>query len=86
MKKEVLRKCLATNQMLDKDDLIRICKTKDGKIFIDPTMKANGRGAYVKKDKEAIAILEKKKLLQKAFKCEIDPSLYQELYGYIESK
>ena len=39
---------LSQEKSLIKRDLLRIVKTKDGEIFIDPTGKKNGRGAYIK--------------------------------------
>ena len=42
-----MRKCVVTNEMNPKEEMVRIVKTKDNKIFIDDTGKKNGRGAYV---------------------------------------
>lgn len=47
-----LRKSVVSNEIIDKRDLLRIVKNKEGQIFIDPTGKANGRGAYIKLDNE----------------------------------
>ena len=56
MKKIPLRKCLATNEQLPKKELIRVVRNKEGQVFVDPTGKMNGRGAYLKKSIEAIEI------------------------------
>ena len=45
-----LRKSVVSNEVIDKRDLLRIVKNKEGQVFIDPTGKANGRGAYIKLD------------------------------------
>ena len=79
MKKEPLRKCLATNERLAKRDLIRVVKNNENKVFIDLTGKANGRGAYIKKSLEAIEIARKKKCFNRALECEIEDSIYEEL-------
>ena len=50
MKKIPMRSCVVTLEKCEKKDLIRVVKNKDGEVFIDPTGKANGRGAYLKKD------------------------------------
>jgi len=34
-----LRKSVVSGEIIDKRDLLRIVKTKDGEIFIDPTKK-----------------------------------------------
>ncbi len=51
-RKVPLRKSLVSGEVIDKRDLLRIVKTKEGEIFIDPTGKANGRGAYIKLDNQ----------------------------------
>ena len=54
MKKIPMRSCIVTLEKCEKKDLIRVVKNKDGEVFIDLTGKANGRGAYLKKDIEVI--------------------------------
>ena len=63
MKKIPLRKCLATGEQLPKKELIRVVRNKEGEVFVDPTGKKNGRGAYLKRSQEAIDIAKKKKVL-----------------------
>ena len=79
MKKEPLRKCLATNERLAKKDLLRVVKNNEGKIFVDLTGKANGRGAYLKKDIQTIEKAEKSKILNKRLEVEVPSSIYEEL-------
>ncbi len=77
MKKVPLRMCVVTREKLEKKDLIRIVKNKDGVIFIDLTGKANGKGVYLKKDLEVI--LKAPKYLPRALESEINQELYEEL-------
>ena len=56
VKKIPLRKCVVTQERLPKKDLLRIVKNNEGEVFVDLSSKANGRGAYIKKD---IEVLEK---------------------------
>ncbi len=79
MKKIPLRKCIATNERLPKQELIRIVKNNEGKVFIDLTGKANGRGAYLKRSNEAIDIAIKKNSLSRALECTIEQEIYDEL-------
>ncbi len=59
-----LRKSVVSGEIIDKRDLLRIVKTKDGEIFIDPTgKKKNGRGAYIKLDNEEALKLKRNVLL-----------------------
>ena len=59
--------------------LFRIVKTPTGDIKVDFTYRANGRGAYISKNKEAIENAKKKKLLSRALECNIDDEIYDYL-------
>lgn len=82
-KKEPLRMCIACREMKNKKDLLRIVKNKEGKIFVDETGKANGRGAYICKDTACLEKLKKQKVLNKTFKMMIEDSVYEEIKGAI---
>ena len=60
VKKIPIRRCLATNQPFPKKEMFRIVRTPDGAVIIDDTGKANGRGAYLSKTKEAVLIAKSK--------------------------
>ena len=75
-KKEVLRKCLASNEVKNRNDLFRIVRNKEGEVKVDFTFKMNGRGAYLSKDKDLIALAKKKKLLNRALECEVSDEIY----------
>ena len=79
MKKIPLRKCVATNERLPKQELVRVVKNNEGKVFIDLTGTANGRGAYLKRSNEAIDISIKRNSLARALECTIEESIYEEL-------
>ena len=78
-KKIPLRKCVATQEQLPKKELIRVVKDKEGKVFVDLTSKANGRGAYIKKSIDALEIAKKKNSLGKALETNISEEVYEEL-------
>lgn len=84
MRKIPLRKCVATQEQLPKKELIRIVRNKEGQVFVDPTGKMNGRGAYLKKSLEAIEIAQKKGVLKKALNAEIPDSIFEELKSYAQ--
>lgn len=75
-KKEVLRKCLASNEVKNRNDLFRIVRNKEGEVKVDFTFKVNGRGAYLSKDKDLILLAKKKKLLNRALECEVSDEIY----------
>ncbi|MFA5283849.1 MAG: YlxR family protein [Bacilli bacterium] len=83
MKNVPLRKCIATNAMLPKSELLRLVKTSSGEIIYDSTGKANGHGAYLAKNKDAITLARKKHLLNKVFSCDVADSLYEELLKHL---
>lgn len=46
-RKKPVRTCLGCGQEADKRDLVRVVRSSEGDVTVDPTGKANGRGAYV---------------------------------------
>lgn len=79
MRKIPLRKCLATGEQLPKQELIRVVRNKEGEVFVDPTGKMNGRGAYLKRSRVAFEIAKKKKVLSRALQVEIPEQIFEEL-------
>lgn len=73
------RKCVVTNEMKPKEALIRIVRNKDGEIFVDPSGKKNGRGAYLSRDITIIEQAAKTGILNQQFKTKVDTSIYEEL-------
>ena len=53
MRKIPMRTCVVTKEKLPKKELIRVVRTVDG-VIVDTTGKVNGRGAYLKLDKDVI--------------------------------
>ncbi|KXT75851.1 RNase P modulator RnpM [Streptococcus sp. DD12] len=81
-----LRKSVVSGEMIDKRDLLRIVKNKEGEIFIDPTGKKNGRGAYIKLSNEEAQEAKKKKVFNRAFQVEVADSFYDELIAFVAHK
>ena len=78
-KKIPMRTCVVTKEKLPKKELIRIVRNKDGEVFVDPTGKQNGKGVYLKLDKEVIDKARKSKVLNKYLEVEVNDSIYDEL-------
>ena len=83
-KKIPMRSCVITKEKLPKKELIRIVKDKENNIILDETGKANGRGAYLKKDIEVIKKANKNKILDKVLGVEIPNNIYEELENMIK--
>ena len=74
-KKIPLRTCIVTKEKLPKQELIRVVRTPEKEIIIDETLRANGRGAYLKKDLEVFEKAKKTKALNKALEVEAPDTL-----------
>ena len=83
MRKIPLRKCVATQDQLPKKELIRVVRNKEGEVFVDPTGKMNGRGAYLKRSLEAIEIAQKKGVLKKSLEVDIPDEIFEVLEKYV---
>ncbi|ASE35938.1 RNase P modulator RnpM [Staphylococcus pettenkoferi] len=84
-KKIPMRKCVITNEMKPKKDMIRVVRNKEGEIFADATGKKQGRGAYVSKDVQLIENAQKQGVLEGFFKTDsetLDP-VYKEIIRLI---
>jgi predicted RNA-binding protein YlxR (DUF448 family) len=66
VKKIPQRMCVGCHEMRAKKELIRIVRTPDDKIEIDPTGKLSGRGAYICPQIECLQKAIKGKRLDKA--------------------
>ena len=84
MKELPKRTCIGCGSIKTKKELIRIVKDKEGKIFVDKTGKANGRGAYICNSKECLEKALKSKRLDKTFETKIDEKIYEDLRGEID--
>ncbi|MBO4537365.1 MAG: YlxR family protein [Erysipelotrichaceae bacterium] len=79
VKKIPMRKCVVTNERWPKKELIRVVRTPDNTVIIDLTGKANGHGAYLKKDLEVIETARKKKILDRELETAVSEEIYEEL-------
>lgn len=68
--------CIACRELKEKRDMLRIVRNGSGEIFIDFSLKAAGRGAYICNDPECVKKLKKQKLLNKVFSCSVDDKIY----------
>lgn len=78
-KKIPLRKCTGCGEMKPKKELVRVVKTPEGEISLDPTGKMNGRGAYLCKDPQCLRKAQKSKRIEKALSCTVPDEIYNKL-------
>ena len=79
-----MRTCVVTKEKLPKKELIRVVRTADG-VIVDTTGKVNGRGAYLKLDKEVIEKARKSKVLDRHLEVKVEDSVYNELNKLLEN-
>lgn len=70
-----MRMCVGCREMKEKRDLIRVVRSPEGEVSLDPTGKKNGRGAYLCKDTECM----KKALKQRQLERQLEVTLSQEV-------
>ncbi len=85
-KKKPERTCMGCNERKEKQELLRIVKSKDGIIEVDPTGKKNGRGAYICNNEECLNKIIKSKRLEKVFEMQISSEIYENIRGVIIGK
>jgi len=78
-KKIPMRTCTVSREKLPKQELVRIVRTPEGEILIDLKGKVNGRGAYLKKDKDVVLKAKQTKILEKHLEVKISDEIYDKL-------
>ena len=84
VKKVPERRCLGCMSSFPKNTLIRVVRTPEGEVVIDPSGKKSGRGAYICKSKACLKKAIKAKRLQTNLETEIPADLEEALLKEIE--
>lgn len=74
-----LRKCVVTNEMKPKSELIRIVRSPEGEVTIDYTGKKSGRGAYISNNEECFQVAKKKDILSRHLNVKVSNEIYDAL-------
>ena len=83
-KKIPMRTCVVTKEKFAKNELIRVVRTPLGEVIVDSTGKANGRGAYLKKDENVFKRAKETKILDKILEVEVPSNIFDELMNTIK--
>ena len=75
------RRCVACRQNKQQKEMLRIARINE-ECVIDKNQKFGGRGAYVCLDPKCIDLTIKKKLLNRAFKTNLNVQIYEKLGEY----
>ena len=81
-----MRSCVGCFESKPKKELIRIARSLEGEISLDPVGKKAGRGAYICPDPECLRKARKAKRLEKSLECEIGEEVYAALEKELESR
>ena len=70
-KKIPMRRCIGCMESKPKKDLLRLVLSEDGTLLLDPSGRANGRGAYLCPDPACFAAACKRKAFARAFEAKL---------------
>lgn len=79
MKEVPLRTCVITKEKCEKRDLLRVVRTPEKTVIFDKTGKQNGKGAYIKRDKDVILKAKKSKALDRILEVPVPDSVFDSL-------
>lgn len=85
-RKVPLRRCVATNEMHPKKEMIRVVRSKEGEVSVDVTGKKSGRGAYVSKTEYAVNEAKRKNVLKHQLEVEVPEQIYEDLLAVIRKE
>ncbi|MCR4427222.1 MAG: YlxR family protein [Firmicutes bacterium] len=77
------RTCVGCGKVCAKKELVRIVRTPEGEVVVDPTGKKSGRGAYVCPSPDCLARATKGNRLARALDAEVAPSVLKALESQI---
>ena len=78
-KKIPQRMCVACRQMMNKKSLLRVVRTADEVLRLDPGGKMAGRGAYICAADNCLVRAKKTKALERALSVKVDEELWQDI-------
>ena len=85
-RKVPMRMCLGCQEMKPKKELLRLVRTPEGQVEIDPTGKRNGRGAYLCPQADCLHMAAKAHRLEKAFGVAIPEEILAQLQGKLNAQ
>ncbi len=80
-----LRMCVGCREMKDKRELIRVVRSPEGEISLDPTGKKPGRGAYVCRQGECLQRAIKQRQLERQLQAAMTPEVSEGLHAALSA-
>ena len=85
-KKIPQRQCLGCREMKPKPELLRVVRSPEGEVSLDPKGKKPGRGAYVCPNADCLRRAIKSRALSRALETEIPDEVMERLAAALEAK
>ena len=80
-----MRMCVGCREMKEKKELIRVVRSPEGDVSLDPTGKKSGRGAYVCRDPECLKRAIKQRQLERQLDAALSPEAAEALQAELEA-
>ncbi len=84
-KKIPMRMCLGCREMKPKKELMRVVRSPEGEVSLDPTGRKAGRGAYVCKSADCLQKAIKQRQIERAFECKLSEETQNALTEALEA-
>ena len=78
-KKIPMRMCVGCREMKEKKELIRVVRSPEGEVSLDPVGKKPGRGAYVCRSAECLKRAIRQKQLERQLEVQLTPEVVEQL-------
>lgn len=82
-KKVPMRMCVGCREMKPKRELLRVVKSPEGIVSMDPTGRKPGRGAYICPSAECLKKAIRQKQLERAFECALGEETHASLLSQL---
>ncbi len=83
-KKIPLRQCVGCREHKEKTQLVRVVRSPEGEIALDPRGKAPGRGAYLCPDPQCLKRAVKSRALERALSAPVPAEVLESLTAQLE--
>ena len=80
-----MRMCVGCREMKEKKELIRVVRSPEGDVSLDPTGKKSGRGAYVCRDPNCLKRAIKQRQLERQLDAALSPEAAEALQAELET-
>ena len=79
-----MRMCVGCREMKEKKELIRVVRSPEGEVSLDPVGKKPGRGAYVCRNADCLKRAIRQKQLERQLEITLTPEITEALTAEME--